>query len=222
MSVLSHRLPARRLRGSEAVISEARERQRRRRLRFALALLVAAGAGAVGYGISQTASGGHAAAPCASDRCDWWKSPAPFQAVATPFLVPMLSGHDLLTGRPLGNADFAGRAGFLLVWMSYCQPCKGELAGVEAFAAAHPQIPVVGLDTGPPDTPARGKAMLRRSHVSFPSMIVSQSILLRLRLRGYPSILAFNAEGKVVAISRGYAGRTPANVLASEAARIAG
>ena len=187
----------------------ALHRYRSRKRRRSLCALAIAAAG-VTASVALGATYGH-----------WWSSPQPFQAVASPFAVPAINGHDLLTGRHITNADFAGRAGFLLVWRNdqFCPPCKGELIGVQAFASANPLIPIVGLDLV--DSRAVGRATLKQNHAtSFPSISGPASMLFRLKLRGYPSILAFNAEGKIVAISAGFGGRTPSDVLASEAARI--
>jgi thiol-disulfide isomerase/thioredoxin len=184
-----------------------RYRSRKRRRSFYALSIAAVGASA---GVALGATYGH-----------WWSSPQPFQAVGRPYAVPLFSGNDLLTGRPVSNADFAGRAGFLLVWRNdeFCPPCKGELVAMQAFAAANPQIPIVGLDLVDPSVV--GKATLKQTQAtSFPSISGDASMLFKLRLRGYPSILAFNAKGKIVAIARGFAGRTPSDVLASEAARI--
>jgi thiol-disulfide isomerase/thioredoxin len=174
------------------------------------------------YGLAIAAAGVTASVAVGATYGHWWRSPNPFQAVATPFAVPTISGHDLLTGRHISNADIAGRAGFLLVWRNdeFCPPCKGELAAVQTFATANPQIPIVGLDFI--DSPALGKATLKQTHAtSFPSISVNASLWLKLKiLRGYPEILAFNAKGNIVAIARGFGGRTPSDVLASEASRI--
>jgi thiol-disulfide isomerase/thioredoxin len=181
--------------------------RKRRRSLYALAIAAAGVTASVALG----ATYGH-----------WWSSPNPFRAVARPFAVPTISGHDLLTGKHISTADFAGRAGFLLVWRydGWCPPCKGELAAVQAFATANPQIPIVGLDFI--DSPALGKATLKQTHAtSFPSISVNASTWLKLKiLRGFPEILAFNAKGNIVAIASGYGGRTQSDVLASEAARI--
>ena len=171
------------------VLHHQRTRRRRRTL-YAFTTLAASVVATVALG----ATYGH-----------WLSSPNGFRAVAAPFAVPAFSGSDLLTGRHIGSAEIAGRAGFILVWQSYCRPCEGELPAMQSFAKANPTVPVIGLDVE--DLPSSARTTLSQLHATgFPSISVDNSILSSLRIKGYPSILAFNKRGKIVAIAAGYGG----------------
>jgi hypothetical protein len=92
---------------------------------------------------------------------------------------------------------------------------------MQAFAKANPTVPVIGLDIE--DLPAYARATLNRLHATtFPSIGVDNSILSNLNIKGYPSILAFNRHGKIVAIAAGYGGTIATELLSQEAARISG
>jgi thiol-disulfide isomerase/thioredoxin len=180
-----------------------RRASRKRRSLYLLTTLAAGVAATVALG----ATYGH-----------WLSSPNDFRAV-TPFAAPAFSGNDLLTGRHISRADTAGRAGFIFVWQSYCRPCEGELTAMQAFATTNPTVPVIGFDIE--DLPSSAKATLNRLHVtSFPSISVDNSNLAGLDVKGYPSILAFNKHGKIVAIAAGYGGTIATELLSQEAARI--
>jgi len=174
--------------------------RRRRRLLYALTVIAAGVTATVALG----ATYGH-----------WLSSPNGFRSVAKPFALPAFSGTDLLTGEHVSKQDVAGRVGFVLVWQSYCPPCKGELSAVESFARANPDVPVIGLDSE--DIRSKGVALLKQlGATSFPSISVTNAILSELRIRGYPSIIAFDKQGKVVAIEAGYGGTIATNLISQE------
>jgi thiol-disulfide isomerase/thioredoxin len=151
----------------------------------------------------------------------WLSPPNGFRQTSKPFVLPRFAGADLLTGKHFSNASIAGHAGFILVWQSYCPPCKSELSAVETFAKAHPGVPVIGLDSE--DLPSLARALLKQlGATSFPSISAANAILPELRIRGYPSILAFNKRGNVVAVAAGYGGTIAVDLLAQELERLRG
>jgi thiol-disulfide isomerase/thioredoxin len=171
-------------------LGDALRRYRARRRRRSLRILVVAAVGAA------------AATALGATYGVLWDVPAPFRALKTPLAVPPISGRDILSGRRVDSGDIAGRRGFLIVWQSDCRPCLPELAAVQAFAAANPKIPVVGLDVN--DLPASARKVLKQMHITFPSVAADFSILdQRLGIKGFPTVLAFDAHGKVIAIAAG-------------------
>jgi len=115
---------------------------------------------------------------------------APFTVVSRPFELPAL-----------GNVDVAGRAGFLVVFQSYCPPCAKGLTDAQAFATARPDVPVIGLDVD--DLPSPAAAFLHDLHVDFASVAFAGDPGKELGIAGYPSVLAFHASGRVVAVAVG-------------------
>jgi thiol-disulfide isomerase/thioredoxin len=177
--------------------------RRRRRLLYGLAALL--GAAAVSVALGATYGG-------------WFQSPAPFRPLTAPIPLPRLDGRDLRTGRRIRSAELSGHSGFLVAWASWCQPCAGELAGLQSFETAHPALRIVGLDANDPRTVAA--RFLEQHRITFPSFGVSMRRLQPLGVVGFPTLFAFNAKGKIVAVAEGYAGRTPTDVLAGEARKL--
>lgn len=176
--------------------------RQRRRLQYALAALLATAAASVALG----ATYGH-----------WFQSPAPFRPLTAPIPLPRLDSRDLRTGRRVRSAELSGHSGFLVAWATWCEPCAGELAGLQSFATGHPALRIVGLDADDPQTVAA--RFLEQHAITFPSVNVNLRRLQPLVV-GLPTLFAFNAQGKIVAVAKGYAGRTPTNVLDGEAKKL--
>ncbi len=54
------------------------------------------------------------------------------------------------SGERVALQDFRGKPVIVNFWATWCGPCKTELPQLNAFAAAHPEVPVLGvaLDSG--------------------------------------------------------------------------
>jgi thiol-disulfide isomerase/thioredoxin len=175
----------------------ARGRRRSRRLATATATVATL---AVAFGFSYGALFGPA---------------PPFRALPKPFRLPAFSGADLRSGKATGTSILAGKAGFVIVWQSYCPPCARGMSGLNVFVLGHSSIPVLGLDVA--DLPAPARTLIERERIRFPSIPLPPAVTQRLEVAGYPSILAVDPHGKVVAIA---AGATSAHALASELERL--
>jgi thiol-disulfide isomerase/thioredoxin len=169
-------------------LGDALHRYRARRRRRSVRMLVAAAVAAVAV----TSIG-------ATYGVLWGVQP-PFKTLKEPVVLPAFSGRDILTGRRVDRSDIIGRAGFLIFWQSDCRPCIPQLAALQSFAAANPNTPILGIDAN--DLPAAAKKELRQMHVSFPS-IAGSLVFGRLRIVGYPTVFAFDANGKVIAVAIG-------------------
>ncbi len=146
-----------------------------------------------------------------------WSVSPPFRSVKTPLTLPQFNGRDILSGRRIDNSDIAGRAGFVIVWQSYCHPCIPDLAAVQAFVAANPKTPVIGLDVN--DLPAYAKKVIREMHITFPSVAADLTTIRPLGIVGFPTVLAFDAHGKVIATAAG--STTSPDVLIAALKRLA-
>jgi len=165
------------------------------------------------YGMTVIAAGVTATVALGATYGHWLNSPNGFRTITKPFALPSFHGTDLLTGKHISNANIAGHAGFVLFWQSYCPPCQGEVSAVASFAKANPKVPVIGLDVE--DLPSSARAMLNQlGATSFPSISATNAILPKL-VSGYPTILAFDKQGKVVADAMGY-GDTIATALITQ------
>jgi thiol-disulfide isomerase/thioredoxin len=85
-----------------------------------------------------------------------------------PTAAPALAGEDPITGKTVRLADFEGKALVINVWASWCPGCNKEAADLREFAAAHPDIVVLGLDFQ--DTRTGARAFYRRWDWTHPSI----------------------------------------------------
>lgn len=70
----------------------------------------------------------------------------PLAASAAPKRPP-LAGADPVTGKRVDIATDAGRPIVVNIWASWCPGCSQEARGLAAFARAHPEARLIGIDT---------------------------------------------------------------------------
>jgi thiol-disulfide isomerase/thioredoxin len=115
---------------------------------------------------------------------------------ATP--APDLAGEDPITGKTVRLADFSGKPVVVNVWASWCPGCNEEAADLRDFAAAHPEIVVLGLDFQ--DTRAGAKAFYRRWGWTHPSIWdVSGTKTSAIGLIGMPTTYFLDDRHRIVA-----------------------
>jgi thiol-disulfide isomerase/thioredoxin len=114
-----------------------------------------------------------------------------------------LDGEDL-DGDPLAVRDFRGKPVVLVVWGSWCAPCRDEAPEVVAAAKElGDDVQFVGINIRDAST-AQAQAFTRRFDVDFPSFYSpSGEALLAfpgvLGLRTIPAFAVLDAEGRVAA-----------------------
>jgi thiol-disulfide isomerase/thioredoxin len=99
----------------------------------------------------------------------------------------------------LGTA-LAGRPALLNVWASWCQPCRGELPALAAYAARPDAVPVLGVDVR--DDPRSALSLLREIGVTLPS-VTDPDDRLRTALSLPPALpvsYVVRADGSVVRV----------------------
>jgi thiol-disulfide isomerase/thioredoxin len=95
-----------------------------------------------------------------------------------------------------------GRVLFLDFFASWCEPCRLELPGVEAFARAHPYADVVPVDVGEPRTAAASFAKrLHLRNVALDPQALSRGFF---GVEGFPTIVTVDPTGRVRAVWTGY------------------
>lgn len=73
---------------------------------------------------------------------NWITSPLPLSAGPAPdFTLPRIEGGDFQL------SDLEDRTVVLNFWFTDCGPCRGEIPELSAWAAMHPDVPVVGVST---------------------------------------------------------------------------
>ena len=114
-----------------------------------------------------------------------------------------LDGEDL-DGDPLAVRDFRGKPVVLVVWGSWCAPCRDEAPDVVGAAnELGDDVQFVGINIRDAST-AQAQAFTRRFDVDFPSLYSpSGEALLAfpgvLGLRTIPAFAVLDAEGRVAA-----------------------
>ena len=114
-----------------------------------------------------------------------------------------LDGEDL-DGDPLAVRDFRGKPVVLVVWGSWCAPCRDEAPDVVGAAnELGDDVQFVGINIRDAST-AQAQAFTRKFDVDFPSFYSpSGEALLAfpgvLGLRTIPAFAVLDAEGRVAA-----------------------
>jgi len=112
--------------------------------------------------------------------------------------APDLSGTDPVTGKEVSLAAFAGRPVVINVWASWCSGCNEEAADLRAFAAAHPEAQLIGVDTQ--DAKGAARAFYRRWRWRHPSISDPHGELAaKLGLQGLPTTIFLDREHHIVA-----------------------
>lgn len=95
----------------------------------------------------------------------WITTPGPRTTGPAPsFSLVDLEGHHVT----LDTLQDQGEVVVLNFWFTDCAPCRREIPELSAFAAAHPEVPLVGISV---DARLSGKALLARSQrlgVAYP------------------------------------------------------
>jgi len=112
--------------------------------------------------------------------------------------APELSGTDPATGKEVSLAAFAGKPVVINVWASWCSGCNEEAADLRAFAAAHPEAQLIGVDMQ--DSKGAARAFYRRWRWRHPSIFDPRGELAaKLGLQGLPTTIFLDHEHRIVA-----------------------
>lgn len=125
-------------------------------------------------------------------------------AVAADRPAPPLVGVDPVTGKRVSLATYAGRRVVLNFWASWCYPCRREAGALNAFARAHADVQVVGVDVN--DSKRGARAFYRRYGVHHPTVFDGHALLAtRFRIQGLPTTLVLDRRHRIVAVVQGEA-----------------
>lgn len=106
---------------------------------------------------------------------------------------------DAVTGGSTTLGDLMdGRPTLLVVWATWCQPCKKELPLIQEFARAHPEVKVVAVNLG--DEVSSVKSFLSNLEVDLATVIDSEGRLTSAaKVSSVPSLAILGTNGEVVA-----------------------
>jgi thiol-disulfide isomerase/thioredoxin len=97
-----------------------------------------------------------------------------------------LSGHFADDGRPV----------LLNLWASWCGPCREEMPHLDAAAASHPEVLVLGVAVE--DAPAAARAFAAEIGVSYPIAIDEAGTVARLYPSfGLPATYLIDSTGRI-------------------------
>ncbi|MHB8620531.1 MAG: TlpA family protein disulfide reductase [Chloroflexota bacterium] len=114
-----------------------------------------------------------------------------------------------LAGPEVSLSGYRGHPVLINFWATWCQPCEKEMPELQATAASHSGLVVLGVD----DLEATGKvqAYVRRLGLTFPILLDQDGTVLdRYRVVGKPTSLFVDRQGIVRAT---YLGALPPRVL---------
>jgi thiol-disulfide isomerase/thioredoxin len=114
-----------------------------------------------------------------------------FAAAADAARRPALAGTDVLTGKQVALAQFAGKPVFVNVWGSWCYGCKQEAPTLARFARTHAsEVAFLGIDTE--DSKRGARAFCSRYGMRYPSIWDPRGLLAGAWSRGAPTTLVFD------------------------------
>jgi len=82
---------------------------------------------------------------------------------APAFVLPVIAGIGHEEGDRVDLARMEGHVVVLDFWASWCPPCRASVPALEAFARAHPEVTVIGVNV----ETDREESFVRRAHASF-------------------------------------------------------
>jgi thiol-disulfide isomerase/thioredoxin len=110
------------------------------------------------------------------------------------------AGMATLDGRAFADADLRGHRTLLSLFFSDCVPCVAEVPALNAFAKAHPDIPVVSMTF---DDAATAREFVRKRGLEVPVIADAQDYLDRMHIDTYPMLLLVDAQGRIAAVRNG-------------------
>ncbi len=117
-----------------------------------------------------------------------------------PIAAPPTAGTTL-DGERLDLADLRGTPVVLNFWATWCGPCRKEIPTIAAFAKAHPEIAVVGINYQ--DDPAEARAFEQETGASWPSIVDDGPLGATWKVPGLPATFYIDADGQVIDRSLG-------------------
>ena len=98
-------------------------------------------------------------------------------------------------GEEMRLSQLKGKPVLLHFWASWCPPCRHEMPAMSRWARAHPEVRVVmvSLDRDMEDA----KAFYARKNITMPLYLGDQRKAMALGVRGLPTTIVIDAEGRL-------------------------
>ena len=116
---------------------------------------------------------------------------------AAPFAAPPLAGTDPISGKRVALSDYKGKPVVVNIWASWCSGCRLEAADLVLFAKQHPNVPLIGLDSG--DSRSGARAAYKRWKWSWPVVFDPKNKWRdAFKAPGMPTTVFLNRKHEVV------------------------
>jgi thiol-disulfide isomerase/thioredoxin len=116
---------------------------------------------------------------------------------ATTGPAPELTGKAIDGSGELSLASYRGRVVVVNFWGAWCAPCRQEAPQLTRFAAAHPEVAMLGVDVNEP--PSAGLAFARKAGFTWKSVSDPQAeIADAWHAVGTPTTMIVDPRGRLV------------------------
>ena len=129
-----------------------------------------------------------------------WLGLGALRAPDLPDQAPDFTLQDL-SGESVSLADLRGRTVVLNFWATWCGPCRYEIPALNAFAADHPEIPVLGIAVD--GTPSELRQAAKRLEIAYPVLVIDEDTQAAYGVSTLPTTVVVGPEGEVVASHSG-------------------
>ena len=133
--------------------------------------------------------------------------------------APALASHRLEGTLP----DCKGRVVVLDFWASWCGPCASSLPALEKLHQKYKDRGVVVIGVSVDDDAAKMQAFLKKHPVSFATVRdAGQSLVAACSIESMPTSIVIGRDGKVVAVHRGFKGKSSEEAWEKDLDRLTG
>lgn len=109
-----------------------------------------------------------------------------------------------LEGEEVQLSDFVGQPVVLNFWATWCGPCRQEIPELSEFAAAHPEVVVLGISLDERLEGASLAAASRRLGIDYPVLHdASGEVGDAYGVSGLPTTFVVNGEGRIAGVRQG-------------------
>ena len=107
-----------------------------------------------------------------------------------------------LNGEAHSPASLAGKPAVINFWATWCKPCEIEMPLLQAVSESHPQIAVIGINSG--ETEAVIQPFVAKYDITFPVWLDTEGkVTDRLKVIGLPTTYFVDALGTIQAVHLG-------------------